>query len=156
MTGGIGIRTPVPITNEEMNLGVMLLHIAHENPEIVSEKRFIKCSDISFPGTVASKFADVPNTREMFTLPPQDFVRIIDKLIHAELQCRLTTKRGKVIKKNYPMVPVMLIDDTIDPMVMFTAEPQCYFVEERQDGQVVRQMKPKGEMLQFMLDHMEG
>lgn len=154
MTGGLGVRMPEPISNEEMNLGVMLLHIAHTYPETVTEKRFIKCSEIEFPGVIASKFADVPNTRDMVTIPAADFTRIIDKLINAELLCRLTTKRGKVIKKTAPFLPVFLIDDHIDPMIQFTAMPQCYFEEEEQDGQIVRQLKPKGEMLQFMRDHL--
>lgn len=154
MTGGLGVRTPQPISNEEMNLGVMLLYVAHTSPEVVRERRFIKCSELYFPGTIASKFADVPNTQDMVTIPPNDFSRIINKLIDAELLCRLTTKRGKVIKKTAPFLPVILIDDGIDPMVQFTAEPQIYFQEEEQDGRVVRQMTPKGEMLQFMLDHL--
>lgn len=29
-----------------------------------------------------------------------------------------------------------------------------YFTKEEQDGQIVRQMKPRGEMLQFMLNHL--
>ncbi len=154
MTGGLGVRMPNPVSNEEMNLGVMLLHIAHAHPEVVTEKRFIRCSEISFPGTIASKFADVPNTRDMVTLPPDTFANIISRLIQAELLCRLTTKRGKVIKKTAPFLPVFLIDDTIDPMIQFTMEPQVYFEEEEQAGHIVRQMKPKGEMLQFMRDHL--
>lgn len=154
MTGGLGVRAPEPISNDDMNLGVMLLHIAHSHPEVVTEKRFIKCSEVYFPGTIASKFANVAATPEMVTIPPADFTRIVNKLINAELLCRLTNKRGKVIKKTYPMLPVTLIDDGMDPMVTFTAEPQCYFEEEEQDGRIVRQMKPKGEMLQFMLDHL--
>ena len=154
MTGGLGVRSSEPISNDEFNLGVMLLHIAHTHPEVVTEKRFIKCSEIQFPGVVASKFADVPNTADMVTIPPEDFARIIRKLMDAELVCRLTPKRGRVLKKTSPMLPVMLIDDPTDPMVTFTAMPQCYFEEEEQGGRVVRQMKPKGEMLQFMLDNL--
>lgn len=155
MTGGLGVRSPEPISNDEFNLGVMLLHIAHTHPEVVTEKRFVKCSEIRFPGIVASKFANVPNTRDMVTIPPADFVRIINKLMSAELVCRLTPKRGRVINKTFPMLPVMLLDDPMDPMVTFTDMPQCYFEEEEQDGRIVRQMKPKGEMLKFMLDHLD-
>lgn len=154
MTGGLGVRMPDPISNEEMNLGVMLLHIAHAHPEVVTERRFIRCSEITFPASVVNKFANIIEDTGMVTLPPDTFSRVVSKLIQAELLCRLTTKRGKVIKKTAPFLPVMLIDDSIDPMIQFTAAPQCYFEEEEQDGQIVRQMKPKGEMLQFMRDHL--
>lgn len=154
MTGGLGVRAPEPVSNDEMNLGVMLLYIAHSHPEVVTEKHMIKCSEIYFPGIIASKFANVASTPEMVTIPPEDFSRIIRKLMNAELFCRLTPKLGRVLKKTSPMLPVVLMDDPTDPMVMFTEMPQCYFEEEEQDGRIVRQMKPKGEMLQFMLDHL--
>lgn len=154
MKGGLSVRSPEPISNDEVNVAVMLLHIAHAHPEVVREKRFIKCSELHFPWVIASKIANIPKTTAMVTLPPTDFSRIIRKLMNAELLCRLTPKLGRVLKKTSPMLPVVLMDDPTDPMVMFTEMPQCYFEEEEQDGRIVRQMKPKGEMLQFMLDHL--
>lgn len=149
---GVNLKMPIKITNDEMNLCVMILYIAHKYPEVVTNKQLVRCSEITMPGTLASKFCDVPNTKDMYTIPPKDFARIIDAAIQAELVCRLTNKRGKTKVKTFPFLPVMLIDDTIDPCIMFTTEPYCYFEEEEQNGKIVRQMNPKGELLQYMRD----
>lgn len=149
---GVNLKMPVKITNDEINLCVMLLYIAHQHPEVVSNKQLIRCSEITIPGTVASKFCNVPNTKDMYSIPSKDFIRIVNAAMQAELVCRLTNKRGKAKVKTYPFFPVILINDTIDPGIMFTSEPQCYFEEEEQNGRIVRQMHPKGELLQYMRD----
>lgn len=154
MTGGLGVRMPEPISNDEMNLGVMLLYIAYKYPEVVTEKQEIHCSALKFPGNIASRISLALPDDNMYTIMGHDFTRIVKKLMKAELMCRLTSKRGKIYKKTAPFLPVILKEDTHDPVVVFTAPPQCYFEEEEQDGVKVRQMKPRGEMLEFMREHM--
>lgn len=152
MTGGMSVHFPQPVTNGEINLAAMLLHIAHTNPEVVTEKRIIRCGEIGFPGKIVATFADVPDTEEMMPVPNADFIRIVEKLMQGELVCEITFKNKKKCKMTAEFLPVDLIIDNNEPLVRFRKPPQCYFEEEMQDGKSVRQMKPTGEMKQFMLE----
>lgn len=150
---GVRLNMPNLLTNNEMNLCVMILYIAHKYPEVITAKKSIHCSEIRFPGTVASKFCDVPNTKELVTIPGETFIKIIDAAMQIEIICELTNNKGQTESRTYPFLPVLLIRDATDPAVIFTAEPQCFFVEEiNAQGKQVRQMTPKGELLQFMRD----
>lgn len=152
MTGGMSVHFPQPVTDGEVNLAAMLLYVAHETPEVVTEKRLIRCRDIGFPGTIVATFADVPATEEMMSVPNADFIRVVEKLMQGEIICEITFKNKKKRKMTAAFLPIDLIIDGGEPSVMFTSPPQCYFEEEEQDGKLVRQIKPTGEMKQFMLE----
>ncbi len=150
MTGGLTVKFKQKVTNEENDLAAMLLYVAKSTPDVVTNKQPITCSGLTFPGKVAARFCKVDKHADKVTIPPKDFIRIVEKLMEAELVCTIKFKNGNTETATAAYLPIALVPDENDPYVFFTGEPQCYFEEEMQNSKMVRQLKPRDEMLNFM------
>ena len=147
---GVRVIFPEPITQEENTIAAMLLYVAKEHPEAVTEKKHISCDAINIPYAQASKFSDCLPTGEYVTIPAADFRRVINKLVKAKLQCTLRAPNGKIYTKSAPYLPVEVWDFGSDIEVCFTEQPQCYFDFDAETNTF--SLVPTGEMKQFMLD----
>lgn len=151
--GGLNIIKDKPFTDQENSVAILLLDYAKRNPDLAEQHRTIRCSELGFPKRTVEALTGTPIDSEFAQLPPKIFTRVVEKLMSATLECKLWDNNGWQISMTAAYLPVTLIDDETDPMVMFCDKTQCYFVLEEQNGEEVFQMKPLNDMREFMLEY---
>lgn len=133
----VSVEFDEPVSPGENLLAIMLLHIAHEQPDVIERRQMISASNLTFPEQIVAQICNIPVEDAGNTIPNDKFRRIIQALMTARL---VATFQTEII--SYPYLPVSLFDIVGEPAIIFdSTPPQCYYTQEQVGTEKVFQLR---------------
>ena len=139
----VSVEFDDPVTHGENLLAIMLLHIAHTQPEVIERHQMITASSLTFPNEIVAQICGISIQEARNTIPNEVFCRVIQKLITGRLIASFMTETI-----SYPYLPVTLFDLAGEPAIMFDEgmRPQWYYTQEHQGGMITYQLRLYGDL----------